>query len=73
MWLLENVAFRKVTIFKTKLLAGNDHVIGIFTSEDMEKISRCIFSILLSTIYNKSEYPAAGYIPAQPHPIIVYY
>ena len=40
----------KVAILKTKLLAGNDHVIDIFTSEDMENISLCIFSILLSTI-----------------------
>ncbi len=39
-----------VAILKTKLLAGNDHVIDIFTSEDMENISLCIFSILLSTI-----------------------
>ena len=35
---------------KSPLLAGNDHVIDIFTSEDMENISLCIFSILLSTI-----------------------
>ena len=34
----------------TKLLAGNDHVIDIFTSEDMENILLYIFSILLSTI-----------------------
>ena len=40
----------KVAILKTKLLAGNDHVIDIFTSEDMENILLCIFSILLSTI-----------------------
>ena len=40
----------KLPILKTKLLAGNDHVIDIFTSEDMENISLCIFSILLSTI-----------------------
>ncbi len=31
-------------------IIGNDHVIDIFTSEDMENISLCIFSILLSTI-----------------------
>ena len=43
-------ALTKVAILKTKLLAGNDHVIDIFTSEDMENISLCIFSILLSTI-----------------------
>ncbi len=36
----------KVAIFKTKLLAGNDHVIDIFTSEDMENISLCIFQYL---------------------------
>ncbi len=40
----------KVVILKTKLLAGNDHVIDIFTSEDMENISLCIFIILLSTL-----------------------
>ncbi len=28
------VALTKVAILKTKLLAGNDHVIDIFTSED---------------------------------------
>ena len=33
----------------SKLLAGNDHVIDIFTSEDIEKISLYIFTILLST------------------------
>ncbi len=47
-------ALTKVAILKTKLLAGNDHVIHIYvhicTSEDMENISLCIFSILLSTI-----------------------
>ena len=43
-------ALTKVAILKTKLLAVNDHVIHIFTSEDMENISLCIFSILLSTI-----------------------
>ena len=43
-------ALTKVAILKTKLLAANDHVIDIFTSEDMENISLCIFSILLSTI-----------------------
>ena len=31
-----SVALRKVAILKTKLLAGNDHVIDIFTSEDIE-------------------------------------
>ena len=42
----------QVAILKTKLLTGNDHVIDIFTSEDMENqnISLCVFSILLSTI-----------------------
>ncbi len=43
-------ALTKVAILKTKLLAGNDHVIDIFTNEDMENILLCIFSILLSTI-----------------------
>ncbi len=50
------VALTKVAILQTKLSAGNDHVIDIFTSEDMENISLCIFSILLSTIYNKYFY-----------------
>ena len=31
-------------------MAGNDHVIDIFTSEDMKNILLCIFSILLSAI-----------------------
>ena len=44
-------ALTKVALLKTKLLGGNDHAIYIFTSEDMENISQCIFSILLSTIY----------------------
>ena len=35
----------------TKLLGGNDRVNDILTSEDMENILLCIFSILLSTIY----------------------
>ena len=43
-------ALTKVAILKTKLLARNDHVIDIFTSKEMENISLCIFSILLSTI-----------------------
>ena len=43
-------SIRKVAIVKTKLLAGNDHVIDIFTSEDMENISLSIFSSLLTTI-----------------------
>ena len=43
----------------TKLLAGNDHVIDIFTSEDMENILLCIFSILLST----SEMNITGTLP----------
>ena len=37
-------ALTKVATLETKLLAGNDHVI------DMENISLCIFSILLSTM-----------------------
>ena len=41
-------ALTKVAILKTKLLAGNDHVVDIFTNKDMENISLC--SILLSTI-----------------------
>ena len=45
---LTNIAILK--IFAEKLLAGNDHVIDIFTSENMENILRCIFSTLLSTI-----------------------
>ncbi len=47
---VNNMAVTKVAVLKTKLLAGNDHVIDMFTSEDMENISLCIFSILLSTI-----------------------
>ena len=43
-------ALTKGAILKTKLLAGNDNVIDIFTREDMENISLCIFSILLSTL-----------------------
>ncbi len=43
------VALIKDANLKTKLLARNDHVIDIFTSEDMENISLCIFSMLLST------------------------
>ena len=38
-----------VAILRTNLLAGNDHVIDIFTSEDMENISLCIFRYL--TVY----------------------
>ena len=37
---------KSIAILKTKLLAGNDHVIDIFTSEDMENISLCIFQYL---------------------------
>ena len=44
---LTNIAILKTQI---KLLAGNDHVIDIFTSEDMENILLCIFSNLLCTI-----------------------
>ncbi len=44
------VTLTRVPILKTKLSVGNDHVIDIFTSEDMENNSLCIFSILLSTI-----------------------
>ncbi len=43
-------ALTKGAILKTKLLTGNDNVIDIFTSEDMENISLCIFSNLLSTL-----------------------
>ena len=32
-------------VVKIKLLTGNDQVIDIFTSEDMENILLCIFSI----------------------------
>ena len=38
----------------TKLLAGNDHVIDIFTSEDMENISHCVFLVPHCLLYNKS-------------------
>ncbi len=43
-------ALTKVAILKRKFFAVNDHVTHIFTSEDIENISLCIFSILLSTI-----------------------
>ena len=49
-------------ILKTKLLAGNDHVIDIFTSEDMENISLCIFQyltvnyIIINIIYHTQLY-----------------
>ena len=36
--------------WKHKIIGGNDHVIDIFASEDMENILLCISSILLSTI-----------------------
>ena len=42
----------------TKLLVGNDHVIDVFTSEDIENISLRVFSILLSTIIIMKVYPA---------------
>ena len=34
-----------IAILKTNLLVGNDRVIDIFTSEDMENISPCVFSL----------------------------
>ncbi len=44
----------KVAILKTKLLVGNDHVIDIFTSEDMENISLCVsHSVSYCQLYNK--------------------
>jgi hypothetical protein len=36
--------------FHAQKQIGKSHVIDIFTSEDMENISLCIFSISLSTI-----------------------
>jgi hypothetical protein len=42
-----------VAILKTNFLAGNGHVIDIFTSEDMENISLRIFRFL--TVYYKIE------------------
>ena len=35
---------------KEKLLPGDDYVIDIFTGDDTENISLCIFSVMLSTI-----------------------
>ena len=49
-WVPYGCSYKHRHFENTKLLAGNDHVIDIFTSEDMENILRCIFSILLSTI-----------------------
>ena len=44
-------ALTKAAMLKTKLLAGNDHVIDIFTGEDMENISfshKCVpYSIVV--------------------------
>ncbi len=44
-------ALTNAAILKTKLLAGNDHVIDIFSGEDMENISlshKCVpYSILI--------------------------
>ena len=40
-------ALTNVAMLKTKLLAGNDHVIDII-GEDMQDISLCIFTIPLS-------------------------
>ena len=42
-------ALTNVAMLKTKLLAGNDHVIDII-SEDMQDISLCIFTIPLSAM-----------------------
>ncbi len=39
-------ALTKVAILKTKLLAGNDQVIDIFTSEDMKKYLTVYFQYL---------------------------
>ena len=49
-WKLVRCSYKHRYFENTKLLAGNDHVIDIFTSEDMENILQCIFSMLLSTI-----------------------
>ena len=38
-------------ILKTKLLAGNNHVIDIFTRKDMENISMCILISILTVNY----------------------
>ncbi len=37
-------------------MAGNDHVIDIFTSEDIENISLYIFSVSYYILYNKIFY-----------------
>ena len=47
---MDAAAYKHRHFENTKLLAGNDYVIDIFTSEDMENILLYIFSILLSTI-----------------------
>ena len=39
-----------VSILNTKLLAGNEHVIDIFTGKHIKNISLCSYRILLSTI-----------------------
>ncbi len=49
-------ALTKVAILKAKLLAGNDHVIDIFTSEEIWKISHCVFSVPYCQLCNKSYY-----------------
>ena len=44
-------SYTNIAILKTQnKLAGNDHMIDIFTSADKENILLCIFSILLSTM-----------------------
>ena len=45
--------FLDFAILKTNLLAGNDHVIDILTSEDVENISLCIFRYLTVLLYIK--------------------
>ena len=47
---LVRCSYKRRHFENTKLLAGNDHMIDIFTDEDMENILLYIFSILLSTI-----------------------
>ena len=47
---IDSLHLQTSPFWKHKLLAGNDHVIDIFTSEDSENISLCIFNVLLSTM-----------------------
>jgi uncharacterized membrane protein len=48
---------QKVVKFHAQKQIGKSHVIDIFTSEDMENISLCIFQYLMhSRLYNNMSY-----------------